>query len=362
VTKRRPHRIPKTPARKLADLEDHLYLLRGHLRGLTEDIAHIKAMAAELRTLICRSSGTEGLLWRLVGHYGVSDEVHVHAAGRVNPDHPLARGLRFAVAIIQRPTPGLESKLPSAIHSFKAIIKAYEAVWTLGMKSYTHEQLIKIVAEEVGSAHEDEGIEPGLSAIEDILINGVVPYVPILAVDAELTLEVGERVLERAEMLGVYQRRRFSPPLTMSLHTRLRELPAGSVLLATFVSAVTGIVVSVSLTPESVVFSVTKQGITSWQLATPIPEKWTAGQDAVFCLCYEHSKKRLHALSPRLTGDVIEGCDLGFLEADLRPETAGAAKPYIEMVAAYVHVRVFSPEEVAQLHEILIEPPRVAED
>lgn len=210
MTQRRPNRIPKTLARKLADVEDHLYLLRGHLHGLKDDPAHIKARAAELRTLICRSSGTEGLLWRLVDHYGVSDAVHLHVAGRVNPDHPLARGLSFAVAIIQRPTPALEPKLSSAIYSFKEIIKEYEAVWTLGMKRYTHEQLIKAVAEEVGSAHEDEGIEPGLSAIEDILLNGVAPYVPILAVNAELTLEVGERVLEHAEAVGGYRRRRFS--------------------------------------------------------------------------------------------------------------------------------------------------------
>lgn len=142
---------------------------------------------------------------------------------------------------------------------------------------------------------------------------------------------------------------------------RLRERPAGSVSLATFISAVTGLVVSVSLTPRSVLFSVTKRGTTPLNLATPIPESWAAGQDAVFCLCYEHNKKRLHALSPGLTGDAIEGCDLGFLEADLRPEMSGTAKPYVEMVAAYVHIRVFSPEEVAHIHEILIEPPRIEE-
>jgi len=361
MTKRRSHRIPKPQARKLADLEDHLYLLRGHLRGLRDDAAHIKALATELRTLICRSSGTEGLLWRLVDHYAVSDEVHLHVAGRVNPDHPLARGLSFAVAIIQRPTPQLEPKLPSAIYSFREIIKECEAVWTLGMKSYTHEQLIRAVAEQVGSAHEDEGIEPGISAIEDILINGVAPYVSILAVSAELTLEVAERVLEQAEATGGYQRRRFSIPITMSLHMRLRELPAGSVLIATVVSAVTGVVVSVSLAPGSILFSVTKRGIALYQLATPIPESLAIGQDAVFCLSYEHGKKRLHALSPLLRGDTVENCDLGFLEADLRPEVSATAKPYVEMVAAYVHNRLFSPEEVAHIPEILIEPPRIAE-
>jgi hypothetical protein len=361
MTRRKAHRIPKSPVRNLADLEDHLYLLRGHLRGLKDDPAHIKALAAELRTLVCRSSGTEGLLWRLVDHYGVSDAVHLHVAGRVNPDHPLARGLSFFVALIQRPTAALEPKLPSAIHSFKAIIKECEAVWTLGMKSYTHAQLIKAVAEEVGSAHEDEGIEPGLSAIENILINGVAPYVPILAVNAELTLEVGERVLEHADAVGGYRRRRFSPPITMSLHMRLRERPAGSVSLAIFTSAVTGVAVFASLTPGFILFSVTKRGMPPLKLATPVPESWAAGQDAVFCLCYEHNKKRLHTLSPGLTGDLIEGCDLGFLEADLRPETSGTAKPYVEMVAAYIHVRVFSPDEVAHIHEILVEPPRVAE-
>jgi hypothetical protein len=142
---------------------------------------------------------------------------------------------------------------------------------------------------------------------------------------------------------------------------RLRERPVGGISLVTFVSAITGITVSASLSPASIVFAITKRNMTPLRLATSIPESWTVGQDAVFCLSYEHERKRLQALSPRLTGDTINDCDLGFLEADPRPEISETARPYVEVVAAYIHHRFFSPDEVAHIHEILLEPPKVEE-
>ncbi len=126
-------RIEKSTERKLADLEDHLYLVRVNLQGLVADLAHVKSLAAELRTLLCLSSGTEGLLWRLADELVVSDDVVLHVAGRVDPDHPLAKGLRFAVAFVQRPGPRADPKLPPAQPwSLREFIKTAQAVWGTG--------------------------------------------------------------------------------------------------------------------------------------------------------------------------------------------------------------------------------------
>ncbi len=55
-------RIRKSTERKLTDLEAHLYLVRASLQGLGAELARLKSLAFELRTLVCRSSGAEELL------------------------------------------------------------------------------------------------------------------------------------------------------------------------------------------------------------------------------------------------------------------------------------------------------------
>ena len=95
-------RIPKTLEDKIGDLDSHLFLLREHRQGLSESRSHLKGMAAELRTLICYSSGTEGLLWRLVDELNVDDRLFLHIPGRLRRDHPLAQGLQFYIVPIQR--------------------------------------------------------------------------------------------------------------------------------------------------------------------------------------------------------------------------------------------------------------------
>jgi len=50
----------------------------------------------------------------------------------------------------------------------------------------------------MGSAHEDDEIEPALANLGQIFVNGIEPYVEVLAKDSDFVLEVGERVLDHA--------------------------------------------------------------------------------------------------------------------------------------------------------------------
>jgi hypothetical protein len=74
-------RIPKTLSQKLDDLDAHLFIIRDHLSKLNESSSHLKILSAELRTLVCRSSGTEGLLWRLVDELKIDDRIFLHVPG-----------------------------------------------------------------------------------------------------------------------------------------------------------------------------------------------------------------------------------------------------------------------------------------
>ena len=203
-------RIAKTAAQKLADLEDHLFLLVNALAGFDSGQgAHLRHIAAELRVLICLSSGTEGLLWRLVDELHVDDAVQVHRVMNVNPRHPLSQGLRFMFLPLRSPGRG-DPRLPVGIYSLRDIIKTAEAVFVAG-RGVTHEDLLKWLSQQVGSAHESETVSDVLAELNAIRIANVQPFFYILHSDATLTIEVAERVLQKATADLGYQRRHPNP-------------------------------------------------------------------------------------------------------------------------------------------------------
>jgi hypothetical protein len=166
----RKDRPKKTLSRKLCDLDDHLYFLKESLAKLAAgDEAYLKPLAAELRVLACMSSGTEGLLWRILDELGTHDAVHVHLAGNLDRSHPLARGLQFVYAPVYRAGYG-DSRLVPNHYPLKDIIKECEAVVVSGA-GYTHENLIRAVAEQMGSAHEDNGAAPHLIELSGTILS-----------------------------------------------------------------------------------------------------------------------------------------------------------------------------------------------
>lgn len=137
-------RIPKTIKRHLYDLDHHLFILREQFHKLNEGEARLKVLAAELIVLLCKSSGTDGLLWRLVEKLKVNDQIDVQTFKGVNTDHHQARGLHFASIPFFRSGFG-PTEIPSAKISSEEIIKTFEAVF-IGSKGLTHEYLIKAIA------------------------------------------------------------------------------------------------------------------------------------------------------------------------------------------------------------------------
>ena len=206
----RQDRPRKTLARKLRDLDDHLHFLKESLLKLaTGDLAYLKPMAAELRVLVCKSSGTEGLLWRLAEELNLSDVVHVHLAGNLDREHPLAQRVQFIIAPVLPAGKG-DPRLAPGHYSLRAIIKECEALVVSG-KGYSHESLIRAVAEQMGSAHEDDGVAPHLIELSSTLISNRPALVGVLSSDAVLVLEVGERALSEADGKHEFARTRRAP-------------------------------------------------------------------------------------------------------------------------------------------------------
>lgn len=208
-------KIPKTLHKKLRDLEDHLFLLYEALTKLVSgETAFFKSLAAELRVLVCFSSGTEGLLWRLIQELEIQDFVHVHLPGNLNRDHPLAKSVNFAFVPVLHAGFG-DPRLPPALYSLRGIIKKNEALY-ISDRGITHESLIKAIAQQMGSAHEDEGVESHLVELSDVIVSNQQPFVQVLTSDASLVLEVGNRVMKQAQDSRGYLRKYKFKPLRIS--------------------------------------------------------------------------------------------------------------------------------------------------
>jgi hypothetical protein len=140
-------RMPRPLSELLNALDDHQYLMREALHGLRNDRAHIKTLSAELRTLICMSSGTEGLLWRVADELKVSDAIELEGAGAANRDHPQAHGLVIWKVPLWRPGEGPPG-LPKDLYRLRDVIKGSEAIYVAQIpdRVFTHELLIGAIA------------------------------------------------------------------------------------------------------------------------------------------------------------------------------------------------------------------------
>ena len=252
-------RIPKTLTEKLNDLDSHLFIVREHLTKLKESTSHLKVISAELRTLLCWSSGTEGLLWRLVDELNVDDKIFLHVPGDLIENHPLAQGIQFLIVPIKRGGKG-DPRLTPHHYSLKEVIKERQAL-VAGGKPFKHEYLIKAVAQQMGTAHEDDGLEQMLVDLKSIFINGVEPYIPVLATNAELALEIGERVLQSAEKDKAYKRRHHKHEdgnISIVFSISIKQELSKNIPLFAFRSYVSGQNISIYLTPAGVEFFIKK--------------------------------------------------------------------------------------------------------
>lgn len=315
-SKKNQGRVRKSLPQKVLDLDSHLYLLRSHLSNLTESASHLKAIAAELRTLLCRSSGTDGLLYRLIEELGVDDRVNLHIAGDLDQDNPITQSLQFAFVPVRREGQG-PAEIPPYDHSFRAVIRDAQALVAAG-KPLTHEYLIKAVAQQMGSAHEDEGLEPALAQLSGIFINGVEPFIEVLAMDAELTLEVGERVLEAAEKRGILQRQSHSQDygnLTIAFRIQIKKQLFNETQLYRFHAYGPSATITCTIAASGVSFLLAKHRSKVTDLFVPYPHGFQPGDDVVFALSYCSRTSQARTMTAQGECELVS-CQLGWVHAE----------------------------------------------
>lgn len=277
-------RIPRSIEDQLSSLDDHLFILRSHLKNadidddgsIVRSSAHVKVLASTLRTLV---ADNPGLLFSLARELGVDDTMGIHLVGKFNPDLPLVRDMTFGYFALKRKGE-CDPKRPVQKQRLAKVLQSSDAFWVDG-SSFTYHAVIREVAQQVGTSHEDREITLKLAKIRSVLLNGEPSYVQVIEGVADLVLELGEQVLREAERKGNYQRRKHSgnfgdATFLLTASGKLGHI-FGRHYAGSFRSAISRASVNLYVTNTSLVFGFERDGTDVAMGATPFPEPWRTG-------------------------------------------------------------------------------------
>lgn len=288
--------------------------------------------------------------------------IELHLAGGLDPDHPLAYALVFAIVPIHRKGRGPPQR-PPAPHSLREVVKRNEAVFIRG-KSITHERLIKSVAEQLGGAHESEDIDHELLNLAQVRIGNAESYVGILTTIADLALEIGERVLTAAEsqdLLARKQRPDTSSDLTVAVRVQLRERLAGRVPVLSLTSPIASVQIKCIAAPLGWVFQILRGDNLVLECGVAYPENLELHKDVVFSFEYSsHAQEARVGVNGEFPEDPIP-CQIGFVYAeDLTDiEVYAQREGFVAIQFPAVFKGILGPEQLGQLLQLtpeLLEP------
>jgi hypothetical protein len=223
MPKRKP-RVPKPRDERIRDCETHLAFLKEARDNYRTDRERYKQVAGELRVLVCKSKSNKPLLLDLMDEYGF-DYLVQRAAPPAGPplkgpiplvgwrDDPVQQELakeleqaqgdeRRLNALLTR-LQSLEVALPLRRYvdeGLAAFIAPYE---------YSYNQLTRVIAEQSGSAHEDETMEEGLAAMHHVRIGNDHSHIVTLIGFADTILCAGLEFLNFMVATHGYRLRRF---------------------------------------------------------------------------------------------------------------------------------------------------------
>lgn len=224
--------VDKTLFAQLAALDDYGYLLRRELIGLYNgEWAHLRTISGICRNLLCEVSGCEGLLWRLTEELddqgiGISDSVLAPRFLHESYDDSIYEGLVSAYTHIPSPVrdhPSTLADLPT--RSLRRILKKEITLVESAYNGMTNELVIKEFASHSGVPHELPSTDPGIASLSQVSIKGIPPYAIVITTMAELAIQLGERVLDRAGDKLSYHRKRRSDSGESTIVVLTRMIP-----------------------------------------------------------------------------------------------------------------------------------------
>jgi hypothetical protein len=235
------------------------------------------------------------------------------------------------------------------------LVKQRPAIFANG-EHISHEKIIGLVANQIGSSHEDDSVSPKLEFLRNIFVNNRPPFFDILVRDAEFTLEVGERVIRKAQTAFSFKRksREGYGDLSLTIRVQLNDVLQEPLHVASFESAVSNINVQIIMTETAMRYQVTKSGASVGTVEAPVPTGWKLGTSAAFCMSYSSTHQQARAVVNGVAMPEVK-LSLGFVDVREMMLIPTPDSPVLSKQLMAGHERLLRPDEVRTLAEG--EPP-----
>ena len=154
--------------------------------------------------------------------------------------------------------------------------------------------------------------------IAEVIINGLEPYIPVMATNAELTLEIGERVLENAKESQGYKRHHHKSDygnLSIVASLRIKQQVLCKIPLFNLSSYIGNISIFASATPSGVEFRIKKNNSNVGVLVAKYPEEFTPGQHLVFIFSYCSRTKEARTIVGGIASPITIFKNIGWVHA-----------------------------------------------
>ena len=302
-------------------LDDQLYLLSMDLDFISADLAYQRDISTRLRLLVCSSSHnritTAGLLWRLAEQLEVSDEITIPLMALWHKDKPSIDSLVLGICGgLPYPDQLAEFQdLPSQSMSFKKYIQEYCA-FNISGKNITNQTLIKMIANQIGTAHEDDEIDKELAVTTNLIIGDLQSHLKAILPISHYVLCIGERVLLKAESLGYTKKIRvesYNGDITIVCNIRLLAPILENMPICTFSSWVNGIEISYISSPNALLCKVSKHGAIIKEMKLQYPMDIIYEQSVMCIFQYCSHRREFYISTDAQPDEEAMSCDIGYI-------------------------------------------------
>ena len=219
----RQPRIPKTREQRLAECETLLYFLWDARRQFPGQYDRYKQIAAELRVLVGDHRPKRRLLVAMMEEFGFEylvqpppppfENMPISMVGwrddpewqavtqQVEAAHGDEEALEAALdgqAALRRPVP------------FPEYVERGLAVY-IAPRDYSHRELVAVIAQQLGSAHEDTSVDTDLAKMAGVIIGNDESHVAALVNFSGLVLKVGRLFIGHVAAAHGFRPEHFRP-------------------------------------------------------------------------------------------------------------------------------------------------------
>jgi hypothetical protein len=216
-------KLHRSTQERIGACESHLFFLHEDLKLFPLQYDRYKQIAGKLRLLVCAGGRNKPLLLDLMDEVGFTYEVQppgppgpltipIPLVGwRDDPDHQAltleiqqAAGDRQKLAAIHERQAKLRKPMSLREYTDKALatfIKPYD---------YSFNDLVRSIAQQCGSSHEDESIDEPIAQMRSLVLNGVESHVAVMVEYAGRVLDAGAKFILYSVEKGLYQARYFA--------------------------------------------------------------------------------------------------------------------------------------------------------